>query len=180
MSIVDKTLKMIQTKDILVDLYTDSYDESFYGFIKKQNDEFLLLEHYNNDGFYNGILIFKRKDITRLKWDNNYTNSAFKLIERKKDISKLDKINIDSIENILKSINDIFGYISIQVQDINKDWAIIGQIQEMDSDFIVIKEFGTMSTLDRGMLMIAVSDITRIDADGIYEINLMKIHKTNN
>jgi hypothetical protein len=67
--------------------------------------------------------------------------------------------------------------VTLHIQDINSDWAIIGQVQEIDTDTIVIKEFGTMSSLDRGMLMLSIADITRVDADGIYENNLLKIHK---
>jgi len=179
MNIADKTLKTLQTKDIFVDIYTDHYDDSLYGFIRKFNDKFLLLEYYNEDGLYNGIVIFKREDITRIKWDNNDINSAFKLITRHKQFTELVDINIDSIEHIIESVNKAFKYVSLWIQDINSDWIIIGQILEMDNDTIVIKEFGTKSTLDRGTLMLSVSDITRIDAGGIYETNLLKIHKMN-
>lgn len=179
MSLADKTLKKLQTKDIFVDIYTDHFDESLYGFISDFNDDFLLLEHYNEDGFYNGIIIFRRLDITRLKWDNNNINSTFKLIERHKP-SELASIKIDTIENILKTVEVTFKHVNIHVQNIDSDWAIIGQIQGIDNETVVFKEFGTMSTLDRGMLMISVTDITRIDAGGLYENNLMKIHEKNN
>ncbi len=179
MSIADKTLKTLQTKDIFVDIYTDHFDESLYGFIFDFNNHFLLLEHYNEDGFYNGIIIFRRQDITRLKWDNNNINSTFKLITRLKP-TELADIKIDAIESILKTVNLTFKHVNLHIQEINPDWSIIGQIQNMDNDTVVIKEFGTMTSLDRGMLMISVADITRIDAGGIYENNLLKIHGQNN
>lgn len=179
MSIVDKTLKTLQTKDIFVNIFTDHFDESLYGFIRDFNDEFLLLEHYNEDGFYNGIVIFKRQDITRTRWNNNQIKSAFNIITRQDQIKELADISIDSIESIIKSVDKAFGYVSLQIQDINSEWTIIGQVQEMDTETIVIKEFGTMSTLDRAMLMLSIGDITRVDAGGIYESNLMKIHGKN-
>lgn len=180
MNIADKTLKALQTKDTFVDIFTDHYNESLFGFIRNFNDNFLLLEHYSDEGFYNGIVIFRRQDITRIRWDNNEIRSAFNIITRQVEIKELVAINIDSIESIIKSIGNAFKYVSFQIQDINSNWTIIGQVQEMDTDTIVIKEFGTMSSLDRGMLMISIADITRIDAGGIYENNLMKIHKKNN
>lgn len=180
MKIADKTLETLQTKEIYVDIFTDHYDESFFGFVRVFNDHFLLLEHYNDDGFYNGIIVFKRQDITRIRWDNNEIKSASKIITRQEQIIELADIRIDSIESIIKSIEKAFGYISLKIQDLNSDWIIIGQIQEMDTDTIVIKEFGTMSTLDRSMLMLSLADITRVDAGGLYENNLMKIHGKNN
>ena len=177
MNIADNTLKSLHTNDTFVDIFTDHFDESFYGFIIDFNDKFLLLEHYNDDSLYNGIIVFRREDITRIKWDNNGINSAFKLISRQKNIKGFVEIDIKSIESILKSVDKTFKHVNLQIQNINSDWSIIGQIQEIDSETIILKEFGTMSTLDRGMLMLSIADITRVDAGGIYENNLLKIHK---
>jgi hypothetical protein len=179
MSIADKTLKTLQTYGIFVDIFTDHFDDSLFGFIRDFNDSFLLLEHYNEDGFYNGVVIFKRQDITRIRWDNNEIKSAFDIITRQEQIEELADISIDSIESIIKSVDKAFNHVNLRIQEINANWSIIGQIQEMDTDTIVIKEFGTMSTLDRGMLMISINDVTRVEAGGIYENNLLKIHRKN-
>lgn len=180
MKTADNTLKTLQTKSIFVDIKTDHFDESFYGFVRDFNDTFLLLEHYNDDSLYNGIIVFKREDITRIKWDNNGINSAFKLITRQENIEEqLSKINIESIESIIKSVDKTYKHVNLHIQNINSDWSIIGQIQEIDAETIIIKEFGTRSTLDRGMLMLSIADITRVDAAGIYENNLLKIYNVN-
>jgi len=135
---------------------------------------------HNDDSFYNGIIVFRREDITRIRWNNNDINSAFKLVTRQEKINEfISEINIESIESIIKSIDKTFKHVNLQIQNINSDWAIIGQIQEIDAETIIIKEFGTKSTLDRGMLMLSTTDITRVDADGIYENNLLKIHNEN-
>ena len=179
MNVANKTLENLQAKEIFVDIFTDHYDQSFYGYIRVFNDNFLLLEHYNEDGLYNGIVIFRRHDITRIRWDNNEINNAAVIVHRQVLIEELSKIRIETIKSIIKSVEKAFGYVSLQVQDINSDFTIIGQVQEMDTETIVIKEFGTMSTLDRSMLMFSFSAITRVDAGGLYENNLMKIHKKN-
>ena len=180
MKTADKTLKTLQIKEIFIDIYTDYFDESFYGFIRDFNDDFLLLEHYNDDSLYNGIIVFRREDITRIKWNNNDINSAFSLISRQRNIEEqLSGVNIESIESILKSVDKTFKHVNLQIQNINSGWCIIGQIQEIDAETIIIKEFGTKSALDRGMLMLSTPDITRVDADGIYENNLLKIHNEN-
>ena len=180
MEIADKTLETLQTKEIYVDIFTDHYDASFFGFIRIYNDNYVLLEHYNLDGFYNGIIVFRRQDITRIRWDNNEIKSASLITTRQEKIKDLEFISIESIESIIKSVDKTFGYVCLQIQNINSEWSIIGQLQEMDSETIVIKEFGTMSTLDRAMLMFSIDDITRVDAGGLYENNLMKVHKNNN
>jgi len=176
MKTADNTLETLQAKEIYVDIYTDNFGDSYYGFIRNFNENFLLLEHYNDDGIYNGIIIFRREDITRIKWENNNTKSALKTIILTENV---EDINIESIDTIIKSVDKEFKHITIQIQEINTDWCIIGQVVEMDNETVLIKEYGTMSSLDRGMLMIAIANITRIDAGGIYERNLLKIHEEN-
>jgi len=179
MKTADNTLETLQAKEIYVDIYTDNFGDSYYGFIRNFNENFLLLEHYNDDGIYNGIIIFRREDITRIKWENNNTKSALKTITRQILTENVEDINIESIDTIIKSVDKEFKHITIQIQEINTDWCIIGQVVEMDNETVLIKEYGTMSSLDRGMLMIAIANITRIDAGGIYERNLLKIHEEN-
>ena len=176
MSIAIKYLEKLKGENILVDVYTDHYDDSFYGFIIKFNDDFLLLEHYTNDLIYNGVIIFRRDDITRIKWSGNGLNSSLKLIDSSTRVTSVNDIRIDSIESILDSISLKYKHVTLQIQNIDKGMCIIGEIEDIDSESIVINEFGTKSTLDRGFLLIALNEITRIDAGGIYETNLLKLH----
>jgi hypothetical protein len=180
MSIETKTLQNLEAKNIFVDIYTDMFEESFYGFVKQFNKDFLLLEHYNDDGLYNGIVVFKRSDITRIKWDNNEINSTRKLINLHSDKKMIDSIKIDSIENILKTINKTYKHVTINIQNIDDGMCIIGEIKEMDKSTVIIHEFGTKKSLDRGTIMFSIHDITRIDAGGIYENSILKIHNKNN
>jgi hypothetical protein len=179
MNIANKTISVLIEKEVLVDVYTDYFNDSLYGFIKVFSDSFLLLEHYNEDGFYNGIVVFKREDITRLRWDNNEINSVQKLIKRHNQDISYESIDLNSIKSIIISIDRIFKHISLKTQNIDTDWLLIGKLLEIDDDTILLKEFGTMSSLDRATLMLSVDEITRIDADGIYENNILKIHSSN-
>jgi hypothetical protein len=180
MNIASKYLKKLQTEKSFVDIFTDLFNESFYGFIRQFNDDFLLLEHYNDDGLFNGIIVFKREDITRIKWANNDINSAHKIINKHDQEKNIESIKLDSLEVILKSISKAFKHVNINIQNIDNGMCIIGEIEEMDAESIVIKEFGSRSSLDRGRIMFAIEDITRIDAGGLYENGLLKVHKKKN
>lgn len=177
MTLQIKTHKKLQKENVFVDVFTDMFNESMYGFIRKSNNDFLLLEYYNDNGLYNGIIVLRLSDITRIKWDNNDINSTQKLISKHSDEKKIAAIKIDSIQDILKSINMIFKYVCIHIQDIDDGMCIIGEIEEMDESTLIVKEFGTRATLDRGRIMISLDDITRIDAGGIYETGLLKTFK---
>lgn len=176
MSISIKYLDKLKTEETLVDVYTDLYDDNFYGFIINFNDDFLLLEHFNEDLTYNGIIIFRREDITRIKWGGNDLSSCLKLIDNSARIKSVNDIRIDSIESILDSISIMYKHVTLQIQNIDRGMCIIGEIEDMDDENIVINQFGTQSTLDRSFMMIALEEITRVDAGGIYETNLLKIY----
>ncbi len=178
MTVSEKILEKLVNEQILVDVFSDYFDLSMFGFIRKFNRDLIVFEHYNDDAIYNGIIIFRRQDITRLRWDNNEINSMASLIKR--EDTSVEKINIDTIVDTIKSVNKIYGYVSLQIQDINPDWTIIGEVQFIDDDTLVLHEYGTPSSLDRAMLMLSIQEITRIDVDGTYENNLMKIHSRNN
>lgn len=179
MSLETKTLKKLETENIFVDIYTDLFKESFYGFIRQFNKDFLLLEHYNDDGLFNGIVVFRRSDVTRIKWDNNEVNSTRKLLNKHSDEKKISMIRIDSIQSILKTINKAYKHLTINDQNVDDGICIIGEIKEMDKSTIVIHEFGPKKSLDRGTTMFSINDITRVDAGGIYENGILITHKNN-
>lgn len=180
MSLETKTIARLEIENIFVDIYTDSYKESFYGFIRKYNKDFLLLEHYNDDGFYNGIIVFRRLDITRIKWNTNEINSTQKLLNQHSDTKRIRSIKIDTIENILKSVYRTFNHVTINVQNIDDSICFIGEILELDKSTIILHEFGTKKTLDRGTIMLSIDDITRVDAGGIYENSILITHNKSN
>jgi hypothetical protein len=177
MSLNARTLSQLEKENIFVDVLVDVFEQSHYGFIKQFNEEYLLLEHYNGDAQYDGIVVLKREDISRIRWDNNDINSTKKIINKHSDHKKIAAIKIDSINTILKSINKVFQHVAIHMQNLDADAIYIGEIEEMDKSTLVLHEFGTKRSLDRGRTMLNLSDITRMDAGGIYEHGILKIHK---
>ncbi len=174
MELTTKYLDKLKDEHILADFYADNYDESEYGFIVDYNDKFLVIEKFDNNCNYDGLVIYLRQNITRIRWSGNEIESVSKLI----DISKRQKeINIDltSIQSVLRSVNKIYNHLTVYIQDIDNDVCIIGQIHELDDNSIVIHEFGTKSSLDRKFILLGVDEITRIDAGGQYENNLKRL-----
>src|SRR5690554_6015387 len=105
MDLNKKYLEKLKNENTLSDIYTNNYYESDYGFVIDFNDDFLLIEKFDDECNYDGLTIFLRHNISRIRWSGNDIESVAKLI----DISKrqADKINIDltSIQTILQSVN---------------------------------------------------------------------------
>ncbi len=175
MELSRKYLQKLKDENTLVEIYTDNYDESDYGFILDFNEDYLLIEKFDDECNYDGLTIFLRHNITRIRWSGNDIESVAKLIDStKRQNGKVD-IDLTSTQTILKSVSKIYNHLTVHIQNIDKNVCFIGQIHEMDESSIVIHEFGTKSSLDRKFILLSLDDITRIDVNGQYENNLIKL-----
>ncbi|GEM_PF-981134 len=172
MTVRDTHLNKLREEKVLVDLYTDSYGESYYGFIIDFNEEYLVLKKFTVESLFDGISVLRRDDITRINWGGNDIESTFKLIYKKDYELEIKHINLESMETIVKSVSKDFNHITVYVQDIDSNICLIGQVEDLDDETLILDSFGTRATLDRRHIMIAMENITRIDAGGIYEKNL--------
>ncbi|WP_452218337.1 hypothetical protein [Lacinutrix undariae] len=173
----EKHLNKLIKEDTFVNIYTDRYDESYLGFIVEFNDEFLIFEEYNDDSNPDGITVFFRENITRIRWSGNEINSIYKLIDNSTRLNKKVEIDISSTESILKTISEFYGYVTIHTQDIDSGVCFIGEITEMDNETLILNEFGTRISLDRKFIMVSLPDITLIEGGGKYEENLKRLLK---
>jgi hypothetical protein len=172
-----KYLEKLKQEQILAGFYTDNYDESDYGFVIDFNDDFLLIENFDNDCNYDGITIFMLQNITRIRWSGNDMESVAKLIDgSQRQKEKLTNIDLSSVQTILQSVNRLYNHLTVHIQDIDKDIYFIGQIHEMDENSIVIHEFGPRTSLDRKFILLSIDDITRVEAGGRYESNLKRLY----
>lgn len=176
MSLATKTLQMLQDKKVFVNIYDDGHTTNIVGFVRKFNDAFLLLESYNTDGYYDGIVIFRRELISRMEWDNNKTINIEKLLDTRKSAKEVASVKIESMQQILKTVSKAYSCITILMEDADDDISFIGQITAMDKTTVLMHELGPKSTMDRGMLMLSINDITRVEAGSIYERTLLRVH----
>lgn len=172
-----KYLDKLKASKELVDIYTDRYEESSFGFIVQYNNDYLVLESIDDDNNPDGLIIFQRENITRIRWGGNEIESTQKLVDQSKRLKEIKKIDLSSIQTILKSVQDIFGYVNVSIEDIDSTVCFIGEIEEMDDDNIVIHEYGTKVSLDRKRIILNIEHITKVEGGGNYEERIKKIIK---
>jgi len=177
MKIETKYLKKLKFSRELVDIYTDRYDETEFGFIIDFNDDYLVIESIDDESNPNGISIFNRENITRIRWGGNQIESTQKLIDQSKRLKDIKKIDLTSIQTILKSVQNIFGYVCVFIEDLDSGVCFIGEIEEMDDETIIIYEYGTKTSLDRKRIMLNIDDITKVEGGGNYEESIKKLIK---
>lgn len=181
MSLLDKHLSLTKANNGLLDIYRDSISsEAIFGCIHMICEDFIGMTKYNDYGEYDGICIIRKDDISRLRWAGKERESLAKLVEKKNIHTKLPQINTDSLSNIIESIQKSYSMATIYTEEIDTDVCFIGEIIEMDEDYLVMHEYGTMRSLDRPKVLLEIEEVTRIEADGKYERNLVSLHSGKN
>ena len=176
MNLKTKQLNRLKDNEILVDIFRDCFEESETGFILDFNEEFLFLEKFNKNCEPDGISIMLNENISRMRWGGNENASTLKLIDSTKRIKELQGIILESWESILESVSKKFNHVNVFIEDIDESICHIGVVKGLDEETLVLHEFGSMGRLDRSFVMINLDDITKVDAAGIYENNLMKLY----
>ena len=113
MSLIDKKIAEIKLSKDTVDIYRDRIsDESLTGIIADFNKEFLVLSLLTDEGENNGISVIYRDDITRLRTGGNMRTSIAELSKFRSTNVKAPKINLNSIDDILTSIQAEYVYVN--------------------------------------------------------------------
>lgn len=174
MDIEKKYMLQVKNQKTFIDLSVNG--ESNFGFIVDFNDEFLIFEAFDTNGIPDGITVFFREESNViLRWGGNEITSTEKVLDHTRRLQKMPKINLESVETIVKSVNEAFRHITVCINDF-EDTCFIGQVREIDEDTLILNEFGSKIALDRKFVMIPLNAISKIQAGGQYELSLVKLY----
>lgn len=170
MLLIDKKLAELKLSQQIVDIYRDRIsDESLTGVVADFNKEFLLLSLFSEDGEDNGISVFFRHNITRIRTGGNLRESIYELSKFRATKLKFPIISLKSLDDILTSIQTIYGYVNIHTEFMNDDICFIGHVIEQDENWLSLNGYGTMTTRDSNTLLLEKEEISRVDAGAKYE-----------
>lgn len=170
MAVADKIFAILKLSQEIVDLHRDHLsDESLTGVVADFSDEFVYLSLFSDAGLANGICVVYRADITRMRWSGNERRSIAQLVEASGAKAERPPVALDSIQSVLRSVSAAFGYVNVLIERANDSITFIGEIVELDHDSLVLETYGTFTSRDRGKLMLACDEITRVDAGAAYE-----------
>lgn len=57
-----------------------------------------------------------------------------------------------------------FRYVALHVARPSQQMVFVGQVVELDDDFIRLHQYGTLKRLDRSELLIRTDEVTRVEA----------------
>ncbi len=170
MSLLTKKFREYKLSQEIIDVYRDHLsEESITGYIADFNKEFILLNCFTDEGENDGVSLFYIEDITRVRAKGNVRKSIKELSQHKHTKFKSCKIDLKSKDSILESVNNIFGHICLHTEGMDNQICFIGSIKDGDKEWIVLDDFGTMTSRDIKQLILRKDEISRIDAGGKYE-----------
>ncbi|MGI9054672.1 MAG: hypothetical protein ACR2F2_02590 [Pyrinomonadaceae bacterium] len=178
MSILDRHFQELQMSGELVEIFREHTEANSARLcrINAISDFAVYTTNFNDGGEYDGIMIFRKDDITRVRWGDNELEAQRVLVERTKEIPVAPEINLEDIVKIIESVQQQFGYVSIATEELNDEVIYIGEVVSVDKDFLVLNEYGFKDALDRSMLILRIPEVTRIDADDKYQKTILYLH----
>ncbi|MBX7223709.1 MAG: hypothetical protein K1Y36_27590 [Blastocatellia bacterium] len=179
MNLLDTYLEKALASGFFVDVYRDYHDDgAIFCLIKAVTEDCVLTQRFDEQGEYDGLMIFPTESITRFRWGGNDRQAQQRLAEKNARIPELPAIDLTSTAASLRSLNTIFGYVTVNAAQMARHELYIGEVVAVDDEYVVLNEYGTRHTLDRSMLVLKLEEITSLQADSKYERELLYLHQT--
>jgi len=124
-------IKLLQNK--LLSVYDGADTDCFnVGYLVKYDEEWFLLNCYDPYGKYDGFLLIKRDNITKIEIDSSYTKSLMEIIE----VNNSNKLihQEDLLNYVLEDVKDR-TIITITIE--NED-NLVGKLIDCDKEFFVL------------------------------------------
>ncbi len=177
MTVLEKTLKTIKKKQVLATFMREFVPNGTeWGFLRDYNEYCFLIDRVSTDGLYDGIFIFQRPQLTRVRWGSTLLRSTTELYKRKNKKISRPKISIDNMKSALKDIQKAYGYVCVSIDDLDSEALIIGEIESLDDTHMLLYEFSGKTAKDRSHLLVPLAEITSLEAGGIFEEDLRHLN----
>lgn len=163
MSILDDTLACLKDSgEIAIFMREKVTDEASWGVLLGYNEDFLLLNLVDMNGKNDGVMIFDRHQVTRVRWQTSEISSVHKLMVKNKTRLCEPDVDLTDIRSILSTVYAQFGYVSFYIDYLDANALILGKIKKIDADYVVIDEFHNKEAKELSKVLCALSDITAI------------------
>lgn len=181
--ILEGTLINLQESKKLAELTTENPSDIIFCQIIDFNEDFTLVRRILTDnGEFDGYSLLFTGNIRSISWDGELLEQLEILLEdcareKKESIDKISNINIDShFFKTIKRINSLFGHISVY-DSVETDEFYFGQVKDIDEYCIQMSLMGDKAIMDDRNIVLRLEDIGRIDFGGIYNENMLKLHR---
>ncbi len=177
-----KLLEKFKQEKKVVSIYNDPSDTAncWTGFVKEVDDDYVLIAHISENGFYGGFCLHAIDGIFNIEQGTSYEKKTHKLYELKKQ--KHPSLSFDLSKGLLEAVlgyaqnEEIFISIALVEDD---SYPPTGLVEEMTEDLICLKNF-TSSGEENGFSYIKKEDIHQLFVDSLPEQNMALLYNDLN
>ena len=177
-----KLLEKFKMEKKVVSIYNDLSDTRmcWTGFVNEVDDDYVLIEHISENGFYGGFCLYEIGGIFNIEQGSSYekrTSKLYKLRRQSHPSLSLDMSN-GLLEALLNYVKNERIFISINLIE-DDSCPPTGLIEEIDEEFICLKKFKN-SGKENGVSYIKKADIYQLFVDSLPEQNLALLYNDLN
>ncbi len=178
MSLLLAQLEQLKINQTLVDLYRAyDHDHPILGVVNDYNEDFVYLVTISEQGLQSGISIIQTDAITYIKWEGNTNHAIATLMAQKQTTIVAPNFDLSSWPAIINSVQFRYNYVTLQTEAMDETLLFIGQVEDIDEDFILMNEHGTLASPKPRKLLLDLEEITRVTADTDYEKDIAYLSK---
>ncbi len=160
-------------KDVIeLQTYFDT-ESTVLGFVHQVNDEFVSIIEVDEDGSYDGVIVFRWDTIFFIRSCNSELELITRLSLERGEVNSIKKLNITSFQNAIADINKTVGYVVLYLERLEKKYCYVAEVLEM-GEFILLSEYTLLDEPMRSEILVRMSDVTRVGYGGKYEEDLLK------
>ncbi len=175
-------LSKFKQEKTVVSIYNDSADTGscWTGYIQEVDDDYVLLAHITENGFYGGFCLHAIDGIFNIEQGTRYEKKTLKLYELRKQTHPFLSLDMGDglLEAILRYAQNKHVFISIALVE-DDSYPPTGLIEEITEDSICLKQFNNNGE-ENGFSYIKKEDIYQLFVDSLPEQNLaLRYHDLN-
>lgn len=177
--LLDNYLKKCYDENAYIDFYREELAgiEVIFGNISYLGKEIIAVNEYNDNGIFDGISVFYKSDITRVRKGGNEQEAIYKLAEQKNQIIKPEFVASEKQDLIdFVSTNWRNYTFTVFTERLDSDILFIGNYLKSDQNHLLIKALTSFKSFDQYEILIRKSDITRININTIYSRDIDTLH----
>lgn len=132
------------------------------------SEHVLLLDRIDDQCEPDGLTAIRPSDITRVRAQDRELLAVEQLARARDDVLNLDEVALLELSAAITILHRRYGAVTVHVEALDSTLAFSGEPIELDDDFLALRQWGTMRTLDKYVLLLRLGEITRVDSDTQY------------
>lgn len=178
MSLMEQTLERLKKdQELAIFIRERGVDMTYWGVLTDYNDGYIYLSLVDMDGLPDGIVIFEKDQLSRIRWGSAKLKSVKKLFDNKGGTLVQPDLCIDDLGSILNSVLSHFEYVGINIEQLDDDALILGEILDQDSEYMIVSEFLNKENRCSSNVLLYISDITGVEAGDTYKEDILTLNK---